>query len=263
MKALVLAAGKGERLRPLTEKIPKPLLEVGGRPLIHYPLLMLKRAGITEIAVNTHHLGAQIEAALGHGDALGLKITYSPEPTLLGTGGPLFALRDYFNGRRFVIANADTILDLDLTRMLARHRDRRAVVTIALHRPSNLDYYSRLEIDSDQMIRRIRLLTRPYAHDFSDYPRNLDAVVAASLNPYMYCGVCICEPAVLGQMPAAPPFSLMADVIGPLVAKGTTVAGYVHRGYFATVDDLKSYETLRAAFSTSPPRLRGLVPRRA
>jgi NDP-sugar pyrophosphorylase family protein len=255
MKALVLAAGKGERLRPLTEKIPKALLEVGGRPLIHYPLLMLKRAGITEVAINTHHLGAQIEGALGRGDALGIKITYSPEPVLFGTGGPLFALRDYFSNRRFVIANADTILDLDLTRMLARHRDRRALATIALHRPSNPDYYSRLEIDDGQMIRRIRLLTRPYANDFNDYPRGLDAAVAASLNPYMYCGVCICEPAVLDQMPAAPPFSLMADVIGPMVAQAKPVAGYVHRGYFRTVDDLKSYETLRAEFSTSPPRL--------
>jgi NDP-sugar pyrophosphorylase family protein len=258
MKALVLAAGKGERLRPLTEKIPKALLEVGGRPLIHYPLLMLKRAGITEVAINTHHLGAQIEAALGRGDALGLKITYSPEPVLFGTGGPLFALRDYFANRRFVIANADTILDLDLTRMLARHRNRRAVATIALHRPPNLDYYSRLEIDSDQMIRRIRLLTRPSARDFNDYPRGLDAAAAASFNPYMYCGVCVCEPAVLDQMPAAPPFSLMADVIGPMVAKAMPVAGYVHRGYFRTVDDLKSYETLRTEFSTSPPRLLGL-----
>src|SRR6516164_8726150 len=95
MKALVLAAGHGERLRPLTDTVPKPLLEIGGRPLIHYPLLMLRDAGIREIAINVHHLAGQIEAALG-GGALGLTITCSPEPILLGTGGPLLPLRNYF-----------------------------------------------------------------------------------------------------------------------------------------------------------------------
>jgi NDP-sugar pyrophosphorylase family protein len=71
----------------------------------------------------------------------------------------------------------------------------------------------------------------------------------------MYCGVCLCEPAVLDLTPAAPPFSLMRDVFGPMVAKGMPVAGYVHRGRFWTVDDLASYERLRAEFSSTPPRL--------
>jgi len=114
MKALVLAAGYGERLRPITDTIPKPLVEIGGRPLIHYPLLLLRHAGIRDVAVNVHHLADKIEAALGGGQALGLAITYSPEPVLLGTGGPLLALRDYFRGERFLLLNGDTIMDLDL-----------------------------------------------------------------------------------------------------------------------------------------------------
>src|SRR5580704_19048937 len=101
MKALVLSAGYGERLRPLTDKTPKPLLETGGRPLIHYPLLMLRHAGIVDVAINVHHLASQIEQALGDGKSLGLRITYSPEPTLLGTGGPLLALRDYLGTEPF------------------------------------------------------------------------------------------------------------------------------------------------------------------
>jgi len=94
MKALVLAAGYGERLRPLTETTPKPLLEVGGRPLIQYPLAMLRTAGIRDVAINLHHLGARLQQALGDGGALGLAITYAPEPILAGTGGPLLGLRD-------------------------------------------------------------------------------------------------------------------------------------------------------------------------
>ena len=199
MKALVLAAGKGERLGPLTDTTPKPLLEVGGRLLIHYPLMMLKRGGITGITINVHHLGAMIEASLKRGDELGLDIRYSREPVLLGTGGPLVALRDYFGDETFVIANSDTILDLDLARMVAYHRERRALATIALNRPPNLDYYSRLEIDGEGMIRRMRLLRRHGAPDFDDYPADLDAKVAASLSGFMYCGVCVCEPAVLAN----------------------------------------------------------------
>src|SRR5271155_1400177 len=93
MKGLVLSAGYGERLRPLTETTPKPILEVGGRPLIHYALLLLKRAGITEVAINVHHLATEVERAIGDGAALGLRITYSPERVLTGTGGPLVVLR--------------------------------------------------------------------------------------------------------------------------------------------------------------------------
>src|SRR5208283_4939360 len=112
MKALVLSAGYGERLRPLTNTTPKPLLEVGGRPLIHYALLMLRQAGITEVAINLHHLADAIEEALGDGRDLGLRITYSYESSLAGTGGPLAILRDYFGGERFVMLNCDTIMDL-------------------------------------------------------------------------------------------------------------------------------------------------------
>src|SRR5260221_14712191 len=97
MKGLVLSAGYGERLRPLTDAIPKPILEVGGRPLIHYPLPMLKRAGITEGAINVHHLAAEVERALGHGSSLRLRITYSLEPVLTGTGGPLAGPRGNFH----------------------------------------------------------------------------------------------------------------------------------------------------------------------
>jgi len=148
VKALVLAAGRGERLRPLTDLTPKPMLDLGGRPLIHYALAMLQRAGITEIAINVHHLASQIEQGLGDGSALGIHITYAPEPVLLGTGGPLNGLRDFLSDDTFVIANSDTILDLDLSAMLKFHRDHKALATVALYHPANLDYYSRLEIDA-------------------------------------------------------------------------------------------------------------------
>ncbi|MGH7931755.1 MAG: nucleotidyltransferase family protein [Candidatus Binataceae bacterium] len=255
MKALVLSAGYGERLRPLTEQTPKPILEVGGRPLIHYPLLMLKRAGITDVAINVHHLADTIERTLGRGDALGLRITYSPETVLLGTGGPLLALRTYFGDEPFVLLNCDTILALDLTAMIGFHRERGALATLALYDAADPGAYSRIESDGAQRIRRMRLLRGRARGEFNDYPRELAPATAARLTPYMYCGVLVCEPAVLDLAPKSLPMSLMGDLFAPLVAQGLPLFGYVHRGFFRTVDDLKGYEALRAEFDAAPPPL--------
>lgn len=254
MKALVLAAGMGERLRPLTGMTPKPMLQLGGRPLIHYPLAMLRRGGVTEVAINVHHLASAVSRGLGDGSKLGLRITYAPEPVLLGTGGPLNGLREFLRGNEntFVIANSDTILDLDLRAMLALHRDRAALATIALFHPANLDYYSRLEIDAGQKLRRMRLIARRDPLQYDDYPAGLDDDVAGSLSPFMYCGVIVADQAVLDLMPPAPPWSLMAGLFAPMVANGMPVFGYVHRGYFRTIDDLKSYDALKAEFASSP-----------
>ena len=255
MKALVLAAGMGERLRPLTDTTPKPMLELGGRPLIHYPLAMLRRGGITDVAINVHHLASVVQRGLGDGSALGLRITYAPEAVLLGTGGPLNGLRNFLvdNEKTFVVANSDTILDLDLRAMLSFHRDRAALVTIALFHPANLDYYSRLEIDSAQKLRRMRLLARRDPLEYDDYPPTLDDNVAATLSPFMYCGVIVADSAVFDLMPPAPPWSIMAGLFAPMVANAMPVFGYVHRGYFRTIDDLKSYDALKAEFASSPP----------
>ncbi len=255
MKSLVLAAGIGERLRPLTDVTPKPMLELGGRPLIHYPLAMLKRAGITEVALNVHHLASAIQLGLGDGSALGVHVTYAPEPVLLGTGGPLNGLREFLgrNESTFVIANSDTILDLDLSAMIAFHRDCTALATIALFHPANLDYYSRLEIDADRRLRRMRLLTRRNPLQYNDYPKALDDAEATTLAPFMYCGVIVAESAVLDLIPPNPPWSLMAGLFAPMVANALPVFGYVHTGYFRTMDDLKSYDALKAEFASAPP----------
>jgi NDP-sugar pyrophosphorylase family protein len=252
MKALVLAAGYGERLRPLTDTIPKPLVEIGGRPLIHYPLLLLRHAGIREVAVNVHHFAEKIEAALGRGDQLGVTIMYSPEPVLLGTGGPLLPLRGYFAGEPFLILNGDTIMDLDLPAMIALHRRRGALATMALRETDSPEAYSRIEIDGDGRIRRMRLLVNRAHSTFDDYQDAPAAEAVADLRPLMYCGAMICEPAVLDMMPAAPPFSLIAHTLAPMVSRRLPLFGYVHEGFFRTVDDLRAYEQLRAEFAVAP-----------
>jgi NDP-sugar pyrophosphorylase family protein len=252
MKALVLAAGKGERLRPLTETNPKPMLELGGRPLIHYPLMMLKRAGIRQVAINVHHLAERIESGLGNGRALGLEITYAPETILLGTGGPLSGLRDFFGSEPFVVANADTIMDLDLTAMIEFHRARGATASFVVNRPANLSAYSHFEIDRDGRVRRMRLITAGPSGGFEDFPAQAPAV---SVEPYMFAGLYICEPSVYEKMPVGGAFSSMKDLFAPMVARGLPLFGYVHRGLFRTVDDLATYENLKREFAANPPLL--------
>jgi NDP-sugar pyrophosphorylase family protein len=259
MKALVLAAGYGERLRPITDTLPKPLLEIGGRPLIHYPLLLLRQAGIREVAVNVHHLADKIETALGRGAALGLAITLSQEPVLLGTGGPLLALRDYFGGEPFLVLNGDTIMDLDLPSMIVMHRERGALVTMALRETVSPWAYSQIEIDTKGQIRRMRLLIDRARGKFNDYPDVLRADLAAELKPFMYCGAMICEPVVFQIMPAAPPFGLITETLAPMVSQGLPLFGFLQKGFFRTVDDLRSYQQLRAEFAVSPPPLPYIV----
>lgn len=113
MKAMILAAGRGNRMRPLTDQTPKPLLEAGGRPLIQYHLERLAAAGIREIVINHAHLGGQIEAALGDGRQFGLRIRYSPEPTALETGGGIFNALPLLGAAPFLVINGDIWTDLD------------------------------------------------------------------------------------------------------------------------------------------------------
>jgi NDP-sugar pyrophosphorylase family protein len=253
MKALVLAAGKGERLRPLTETVPKPMLELGGRPLIHYPLMMVKRAGITQVAINVHHLAERIETGLGTGCALGLEITYAPEAVLLGTGGPLRGLRGFFGSESFVVANADTIMDLDLAAMIVFHRARGALATFVVNRPANLSAYSHFEIDREGRLQRMRLITAGPKGGFEDFPPREPS---EAVEPYMFAGLYICEPGVYEMMPTMAPFSSMKDFFAPMVARGLPLFAWVHRGLFRTVDDLATYEDLKREFASHPPPLR-------
>ena len=115
MKAMILAAGKGERMRPLTLTTPKPLIRVGGVPLIEYHLRALARAGFTEIVINHAWLGQQIEDHLGDGSRFGLSIRFSPEGEPLETGGGIFRAMPLLGDDAFVVVNGDIWTDYDFS----------------------------------------------------------------------------------------------------------------------------------------------------
>ena len=114
MRAMILAAGRGERMRPLTDETPKPLLRIGGQTLIEQKVHALARAGITELVINHAHLGEQIVAALGDGNAYGVSISYSPEPAdALETGGGIHNALPLLGDDPFLVVNADIWTDYD------------------------------------------------------------------------------------------------------------------------------------------------------
>ena len=107
MRAMILAAGRGERLRPLTERIPKPLIPIGGAPLIVHQLRWLHRAGIRDVVVNLHHLGDAIQRSIGNGSDLGVRVRYSEEPELLDTGGGIKQALPHLLPGPFLVLNGD------------------------------------------------------------------------------------------------------------------------------------------------------------
>jgi MurNAc alpha-1-phosphate uridylyltransferase len=113
MKAMILAAGRGERMRPLTDHTPKPLLSVGGKPLIVWHLIRLAKAGFKQIVINHAHLGAQIEQALGDGRLWGVQIQYSPEKVALETAGGIANALPLLGAAPFLVVNGDTFTDID------------------------------------------------------------------------------------------------------------------------------------------------------
>ncbi|MCF6338657.1 MAG: nucleotidyltransferase family protein [Gammaproteobacteria bacterium] len=124
MKAMILAAGRGERMRPLTDSIPKPLLMVGGKPLIQWHIEALQAAGFTELVINHAWLGAQIESQLGDGAQWGVNITYSPEGEYaLETGGGIFRALPLLQAEEdeaFLVINADVLTDIDFRQLPTR-----------------------------------------------------------------------------------------------------------------------------------------------
>ncbi|MGN1280949.1 MAG: N-acetylmuramate alpha-1-phosphate uridylyltransferase MurU [Succinivibrio sp.] len=119
MKAMILAAGRGERLRPITDSCPKPLVAVGGKPLLHWHLEKLKRAGISEIIINSAYLGQMIQDDIGDGSRFGVVVTHSAEGSSgLETAGGIIKALPFFKGEDFLVVNGDTFIDADYSKFI-------------------------------------------------------------------------------------------------------------------------------------------------
>ena len=119
MKAFILAAGKGERLKPLTNDCPKPLILIKGKPLLEWNLIKLRSAGINEVVINLHYLGEEIIKYFGNGKSFDMKIVYSEESELLGTGGALIHAKKYLDNSPFLLMSGDLWTNYPLQRLIS------------------------------------------------------------------------------------------------------------------------------------------------
>ncbi|RPH81484.1 MAG: NDP-sugar synthase [Nitrospiraceae bacterium] len=225
MKAMILAAGLGTRLRPLTNTIPKPLLPIAGTPLIVWNLLLLKRHGFHDVVINLHHLGSKIEQALGNGSRYGLRIIYSHEPVILGTGGGLKQAEPHFSGESVLVLNGDTLVDLDLGALCLFHQQRAAIATLVLRKDPEATRWGLVEMESDNRI--VRITGRGRADQVPTEPR-------------MFAGIHVLQPRLLRDVPK----DSESSIIDPYVAaiqQGETVLGYDCEGYWSDIGTPERY----------------------
>ena len=145
MKAFILAAGKGKRLKPITNNIPKPLIEIKGKPLLEWSLIKLRSAGIKEIVINLHYLGDQIVDYFGNGKKLDLKINYSFEKRLLGTGGALIQGKNFLNDSPFLLISGDLWTDYPFKRLLSKDLKNKAHLVLIKKNDKNIGDFNLLD----------------------------------------------------------------------------------------------------------------------
>jgi len=232
MKGMILAAGAGTRLRPITDSRPKALVPVAGRPMIEYALRLLRYYGIGEIIINLHHFGEQIEAWLGDGGRLGLKIVYSRETELLDTGGGLLQAKPFLQDGSFIVINTDALIDVDLADVIAFHGKREAAATLVLRPDANAEQYGSMDVDERGRVCRFLKTRAPGAP-------------AGAIQTVMFTGVQVLEPAVFDFMDsAARKFSTTRETYPKMLGAGALLAGYSFHGFW---QDLGTTERIREA----------------
>lgn len=218
---MILAAGLGTRLRPLTDTVPKPLLPVAGTPLIVWNLLLLRRHGITDVIINLHHLGHLIEKELGDGSRFGMRLSYSREPVILGTGGGIKQAEPFFQGEPFLVLNGDTLAELDLAALVAFHVRRGATATMVLREDPDVDRWGAVEVDGQERVIAIN-------------GKGATKAARSVHRRYMFAGIHVMHPCLLRRVPVGRESSII-DAYVDALARGALILGYRMEGYWSDV----------------------------
>lgn len=235
MKGMILAAGEGKRLRPLTEHVPKPMLSLADRPLLEHIILHLRDCGITELAINLHHRAAVVMDHFGDGSRFGVRIHYSLEDRLLGSAGGVKRMQPFFDDT-FVVYYGDVFTWADLRPLVALHRHLGVSATMGLYRVP--DPWNRGIVDLDSAQRIVRFVEKP--------PR--EQIFSALAN----AGIYVLEPAVLERIPKDRVWDFGHDVFPAMLANGMGVAGYVIHDPVIDIGLPEKYEQADRLARTAP-----------
>src|SRR5262249_11212011 len=230
MKAILLAGGKGTRLRPLTIHTPKPIVPIFDRPFLHYQLDLLKQVPeIDEVILSLNYQPRRIEEIFGDGSDSGLAIRYVVEPSPLGTGGAVRYAGESLHDS-VVVFNGDVLTQVDLGAVIALHRQRRAKATIVLTPVENPSAYGLVETDADGNIQRF--LEKP----------NPDEITCDTIN----AGVYVLEPETFDRIPKDTAWSIERSFFPSLIERHETFVAYVYRGYWIDIGTPDKYMQVHA-----------------
>jgi NDP-sugar pyrophosphorylase family protein len=224
MRAIILAGGKGTRLRPLTVHTPKPILPIAGQPFLVYQLELLKRADVSDVTLSLSYQPQKIEDKLGDGIDHGVRISYTVESSPLGTAGAFRNAAESIKDTALVL-NGDLLTDIDLGELINFHREKKSIATIAVFEVANPAGYGLVEIDAEARVRRF--IEKPKA----------DEITCNTIN----AGIYVLEPRALEYVPTGEPSMFEYVVFPKLLQALEPVYGFTHRGYWRDVGTSASY----------------------
>jgi mannose-1-phosphate guanylyltransferase len=228
MQALILAGGKGTRLRPLTVYTPKPIVPFLNRPFLLYQIEILQRAGIEDITLSLNYQPDKIEQILGDGSEYGVNLRFITEPSPMGTGGAYkYAASDI--RETTIVLNGDILTDLDISKVIEFHQAKKATATIVLTPVENPSAYGLVETEADGKVLRFR--EKPNAEELAELTIN-------TIN----AGIYILEPEVLGLIPEGENHSFEYNVFPDLLANEKPFYAYILDGtYWRDIGNPTSY----------------------
>jgi NDP-sugar pyrophosphorylase family protein len=225
MKAMVLAAGVGSRLDPVTGQVPKPLVPVANRPVMEHIINLLKKHGITDIAANLHYLPDMIRDYFGDGSEFGVQLHFKEEKELTGDAGGVRACRDFLGDDTCIILMGDLLTDADLTNIIAEHKRKRALASIGTKQVDDVSQFGVVVTDADGFIK-----------GFQEKPKAEDA-----LSKNASTGIYVLEPEVFDHMPKEGTYGFGRQLFPSLVNAGLPVLAVDIPTYWSDVGTLKQY----------------------
>ncbi len=221
MQAMILAAGRSTRLGSMGLTLPKPLLPVCGYPVVRFGIELCRRAGLTDIVINLHHHGDKIGHTLGDGSRFGVRLRYSVEEELYGTGGGLWKARYMFSPGPVLVLNGKIAADIDLNVVMAAHREapQGTVATMVVREDPNPELWAPIGVETTGAVLSIR-------------GKRADRTAFGPVLPRMFTGIHVVEPGLLDRLPQG-----VSDIIGdayiPALLAGNRIASLTMKGYFA------------------------------
>ena len=216
MKAMLLAAGLGTRLRPLTHRIPKPLIPVDGLPLIFYNLALLKKHGIRDVVINLHHLGQKIKNILGTGKEFGFRFHYSTEKKILGTAGGIKKAQKFLKKGPFLVLNGDIITDLPLNDLIRFHQRRKPYATLVVIKSPLAKRYGILYVNDKNRI--VSFLKKPHP--------------TRNVRETFFTGVHVLSRQFFRHQKTGVKSCIVHDNYIPLVKNGEAIDAFFQKGYW-------------------------------